>query len=180
MFVTISLLLAACTAPKCRGGSDLRVSLSRLRSTVVLVDQAAEYLPALHRRGQWHDDHLVMIGWPLVPGLVLEEITRQQALCLGAQEPPPGRGQTARSGSAAAGAEDTPHSRLTDLVAQAGQLAVHPAVSPGRVLPRQPQHQVADLLASPLATRPSRVGPFSREETAMPGQQRSRGNQPTA
>ena len=35
-----------------------------------------------------------------------------------------------------------------DLVTEPGQLAVHPAVSPGRVLPRQPQHQVADLFAS--------------------------------
>jgi hypothetical protein len=34
---------------------------SRLRGLVVLVDQAAEYLPALHRR---HDGWLVMVGWP--------------------------------------------------------------------------------------------------------------------
>jgi hypothetical protein len=37
---------------------------------VVLVDQAAEYLPALYRHGQWHDDRFVMIGRPLVPRLV--------------------------------------------------------------------------------------------------------------
>jgi hypothetical protein len=34
-----------------------------------------------------------------------------------------------------------------------------PAVSPGRVLPRHPQHQVADLLAGRRASRPTRVGP---------------------
>jgi hypothetical protein len=33
---------------------------------VVLVDHAAEYPPALHRRVQRHDDHLVMIGWPML------------------------------------------------------------------------------------------------------------------
>jgi RibD C-terminal domain len=32
------------------------------------------------------------------------------------------------------------------VVAKTGQLAVYPAVSPRRVLPRYPQHQVADLL----------------------------------
>jgi hypothetical protein len=37
---------------------------------VVLVDHAAEHLPALYRRGQRHDDHLVMIGRPLIPRLV--------------------------------------------------------------------------------------------------------------
>ena len=44
--------------------------MSRLRGPVVLIDHAAEYLPALHRRGKRHDDRLVMIGWPLLPGLV--------------------------------------------------------------------------------------------------------------
>jgi len=37
---------------------------------VVLVDHAAEYLPALHRRVQRYDDQLVMIGGPLIAGLV--------------------------------------------------------------------------------------------------------------
>jgi hypothetical protein len=36
---------------------------------VVLVDHAAEHAPTPHRRGQRHDDHLAMIGWPLLPGL---------------------------------------------------------------------------------------------------------------
>jgi hypothetical protein len=34
---------------------------------VVLVDHAAEDLPALHRRVQQYDGRLVMIGWPLLP-----------------------------------------------------------------------------------------------------------------
>jgi hypothetical protein len=37
---------------------------------VVLVDHAAKYLPALHQRVQKYNDGLVMIGWPLLPGLV--------------------------------------------------------------------------------------------------------------
>jgi hypothetical protein len=50
--------------------SDLQVSVKSLRGTAVLVDHAAEHLTALHRRIQWHDDQFVMIGWPLLPGLM--------------------------------------------------------------------------------------------------------------
>lgn len=76
------------------------------------------------------------------------------------------------------GAEDPAGGRLTDLVAEAGQLAVHSTVSPGRVLPYQPQHQAADLLASPRAARPVRVGALAADETTVPGQQGSRRDQP--
>lgn len=37
---------------------------------MVFVDYAAKYLPALHRRVQRYDDRPVMIGWPLLPGLM--------------------------------------------------------------------------------------------------------------
>ncbi len=37
---------------------------------MVLVDHAAEHLPAQYRRSQGHDDRLVVIGRPLLPGLV--------------------------------------------------------------------------------------------------------------
>jgi hypothetical protein len=50
--------------------ADLRVLVTRLRGSVVLVDHAAEHFAALHWRGPRHDDHLVMIGWALMPGLV--------------------------------------------------------------------------------------------------------------
>jgi hypothetical protein len=41
--------LSAHTAPKCRNRSDLQVSASHSGGSVVLVDHAAEYLPALYR-----------------------------------------------------------------------------------------------------------------------------------
>ncbi len=44
--------------------------MTGLRRPVILVDHAAEDLPALHRPVQGHDDRLVLIRWPLVPGLV--------------------------------------------------------------------------------------------------------------
>jgi len=37
---------------------------------VVLVDHAAKHLPALHRRVQRYNNRFVMIGWPLLPGLM--------------------------------------------------------------------------------------------------------------
>ena len=71
-------------------------------------------------------------------------------------------------------AQDPADCRLADLVAEAGQLAVHAAVSPRRVLGRQPQYQVADLLARPRAAGPVRVRPFPGDQAAVLGQQYSR------
>src|SRR5215472_7225528 len=109
-----------------------------------------------------------------------EEITRQQALSLGAQERPPGGIHAAGSRPAPASPQDPADGRLADMMAETGQLAVDPAVSPGRVLTCQPQHQVADLLARSRPARRARVGPSAGEETAMPRQPGSRRNQPAA
>jgi len=58
--------------------------------------------------------------------------TAQQALGLGAQEGAPAGAQASRGRPVAASAEDPPHGRCSDLKAEAGQLAVHPAVpTPG-------------------------------------------------
>ena len=108
-----------------------------------------------------------------------EEVTRQQTCRLDAEEPALGGVQAARSRPVPAGAEDPLHSRLADMVAKPGELAVHPPVSPGRVLFRQPQHQVADVRTGPGAARPVRVSPLAGDQTAVPGQQGSRRNQPT-
>jgi hypothetical protein len=75
---------------------------------------------------------------------------------LGAQEPTPGGVQAARSGPAAPCADNPADDCSADLMAEAGQLALHPAVSPGWVLPCQPQHQRADLRLA--AGRPGRLG----------------------
>jgi hypothetical protein len=85
-----------------------------------------------------------------------------------------------RADRASGTAEDPPDGRRADAVAEAGQLAVHPAVSPRRVLPRQPQHQVADLLAGLRTARPVRVGPLAGDQTVVPGQQRFRRDQSAA
>ncbi len=63
------------------------------------------------------------------------------------------------SGPGVPGAHDPPHGRRADLLAEAREFAVHPAVSPGGVLPCEPQHQVLDFLAGLRASRPMGVGP---------------------
>src|SRR5690348_11088016 len=71
-----------------------------------------------------------------------EEITRQQALRLSAQERSPGGIQAARSGPVPPRSADPADGRLADVVAEPGQLAVDSAVAPSWVLRRQPQHLI--------------------------------------
>ena len=75
----------------------------------------------------------------------VEEIAGQQPVRLGAQERPPGGVRVPQGRSAPLGSQDPPYGRCADLVAEPGQFAMYPAVPPGRVLLRQPQHQLADL-----------------------------------
>jgi hypothetical protein len=59
-----------------------------------------------------------------------------------------------------------------------GQFAVHTSVSPAGVLPRQPEHQVADLPTGLTAARPILVRPAPFDQATVPGQQRARCHQP--
>jgi hypothetical protein len=77
-----------------------------------------------------------------------------------------------RGGGPAAPDQDPPDGRLADVVTETSQFPVHPAVPPGRVLPRQPQHQVANLPAGPGAAWPARIRPLACDQAAVPGQQR--------
>lgn len=72
--------------------------------------------------------------------------------------------------SAPPGAQDPPDGRLADLVTEAGQLAVHSAVSPGRVLMRQSQRKLAYFLADPGAAWPVGICPLALDQPAVPGQ----------
>src|SRR5215472_5672292 len=76
-----------------------------------------------------------------------EEIAGEQATGRSAQERPPGGARVPRRRPAPPGARDPPHRRSADLVTGPAQFAGHFAVSPGRVLPRQPRHQGAELRA---------------------------------
>jgi hypothetical protein len=61
-----------------------------------------------------------------------------------------------QGGPVTAGAEDTPDSRHADLVAEADRLAVHPAVSRGRVLPAS--RSTRSRICWPATGRPGRSG----------------------
>ncbi len=108
----------------------------------------------------------------------MEEIAGQQAIGLSTQERPPGGIHAPRGRTAPPGAQDPPHRGLADLVTEPAQFAAHPAVSPGRVLPRKPQYQGADLRAGARPTWPVRVRPLACDQPTVPGQQRTRRDQP--
>ena len=110
----------------------------------------------------------------------VEEIARQQAAGLRPEECPPGGVQIARNRAVAARPQDPPHRRRADVVAEAGQFAVHPTISPGRVIPREPQDQVPDFRAGAGASWPAWIGPGARDKAAVPGQQRARRDEPVA
>jgi Resolvase, N terminal domain len=78
----------------------------------------------------------------------------------------------------AAGRAGSPDGRVADLVTEPGQLAVHSAVSPGRVLSRQPQRKLAYFLADPGPAWPVGIRPLALDQLAVPGQHGARHNQP--
>src|ERR1039457_5461965 len=86
------------------------------------------------------------------------------------QERPPGGVQMAGCRPVTPGPQDPPHGRLADQVTESAQLAMHPAVSPGGVLLRQPQHQVADLRAGSRTACLARKRPLAADQTTVQGQ----------
>src|SRR5258707_15806907 len=82
----------------------------------------------------------------------VKEIAGQQAISLRAQERSPRSVQVRRDRPAPPGAQDPPYRRLADVGSEPAQFTLHSAVSPGRVLPRQPPYQVTDLLAGSRTT----------------------------
>ena len=96
----------------------------------------------------------------------------------GAQESAPAGARTAWRGPVPPGPQHPPDGRLAHVAAGGGQLATGPAVSPGGVLPGQPQRPVADSCAGRWPAWPSRIGPVAGAETAVPGQHSSRCEEP--
>ena len=73
-----------------------------------------------------------------------EEVTCQHRVRLRAAELPPGRSGPAWCRVQTGPVQDVPHRRGSDAVAEAEEFAVDAPVTPGRVLPRQPEHQRTD------------------------------------
>ena len=100
----------------------------------------------------------------------VEEVDRQHAGGLGAQElPPRGVGVPQRSWWDAVAPKDPPDRRGADAVAEGEKFTADPLVSPGRVVRRHPHHQRGDGVVDRRATRlPVRVGPLLAHQAAMP------------
>jgi hypothetical protein len=89
-----------------------------------------EHPPGLHLHDEQHVQALEE------DRVDVEEVAGQQAVRLGEQERAPGGIRVPRGRPAPPGAQDPPHRRLADAMAEPAWLAMDSAVSPGRVLPR--------------------------------------------
>jgi hypothetical protein len=103
----------------------------------------------------------------------MQEVDREDPGGLGVQELLPRRARPARRWIDARGVQDLPDGGRRDRHAELGQLAVDPAVSPLRVLPRQANGKAGD---APDCWRAAGLASFagvilSPGQPAMPGQQ---------
>ena len=92
-----------------------------------------------------------------------EEIDREHALCLRSQKGTPGQPDAFAGRAESRLAQDLRDGRRRDGDAEPVQLARDPLVAPARVLPRQPQHQLA--ISSPIGGRPLRLEYVQRRAT---------------
>jgi hypothetical protein len=104
----------------------------------------------------------------------VHETDRDDPGGLSAQELPPARARAPRRRIDARGMQDLPHGGRRDCHADLRQLAVDPAVSPQRILPRQPDDKAGDARDRRRATWPAPPAGvvLLRRQPAVPGQQR--------
>jgi hypothetical protein len=81
---------------------------------------------------------------PQQHGVHVDEVGREDAAGLGGQELLPGRARAARRGIDPGGVQDLPHSGGSDRVAELDEFALHAPVTPGRILRRHADHELAD------------------------------------
>src|SRR3954452_21366937 len=90
--------------------------------------------------------------------------------------PPTGVGVPRWCGWDAVALQDPPDRRGAHAVAEFEQLAPDPHVTLSRILPRHPHHQRGEDLLDRWPSGPIWIGPSSPDETAMPAQDRVRGD----
>src|SRR5450759_1401140 len=110
-----------------------------------------------------------------------EEVAREHALRLAADELAPGKPSAPSRRSEPGAGEDPTDARWGDLDTERDQLSGDPLVSPPRVLPRESQHELADIPADLGAdgTAP-RIRPVLGDEPAVPCEKRFRGDEERA
>jgi len=108
----------------------------------------------------------------------VEEVAGQHPLGLGTQKCPPRRIHVTWRRTDAVGAQDSPDSRVSELVAKANEFTVHSAISPLRVFSGEPVDQLADLGIHRRTTWPIRVLPPAALQATVPSQQSGWRDQP--
>ena len=113
-------------------------------------------------------------------GVEVEEVRGQQSGCLGSEKGAPVGVYPARRRAQMSGGQDAADGAGSDVVSESGELALDAAVSPARVLPCQPDDELAQLGANAGATGRARVGPFLGDQASVPGQQGGGGDESVA
>ncbi|WP_413106208.1 hypothetical protein [Streptomyces sp. Inha503] len=115
-------------------------------------------------------------------GVHVHEIASEQCVSLRAQEGTPGLlACSLRCGRQTGAAQDAPDRSGGHPMAKPSQLTLDPDVSPGRVLSRQALDERRNLFCQRWPTRSDRcLTPLPAHQTAVPGRQRPRGDQPIA
>ena len=109
----------------------------------------------------------------------MEEIAREQAMCLLAEELLPTRTRASWCRRQTGSGEDPADRALPHAVSEPGRFALNTAVTPSRVVPSQPQDQSTDVGGDRRTSGRARVGPMLGDQPAMPRQQRRWCHEPT-
>ncbi len=128
--------------------------------------------------GDFHDEQDVESAQR--DGVEVEEVAGQQPSRLGLAEGAPVGVYPARRWAQAWGGQDAADGAGADVVSEAGEFALDAAVSPARVLPCQPDDELAELAVDARATGLVRVGPFLGDQASVPGQEGGGGDESVA
>jgi hypothetical protein len=129
----------------------------------------------VHRAGaHFHDKQDVKPAQ--ADGVEGEKVGGQQTGGLSAEEGSPAGVCSPWCRPEACSGQDSADRTGPQAVSEPDEFAVDSAVPPGRILVRYAQDQVAQFVADRWAATLVRIGPFSGDQAAVPGQQRSRGD----
>ena len=113
-------------------------------------------------------------------GVEVEQVAGQDGVRLGPQELRPGRSGPPRRGVDAGAMQDGPDGGGADPIAEAGELAVEAAVSPGGVLGGQTENEAAQASGDGGSTGPDGLcGRAAGDQLAVPAQDGGRRDQET-
>jgi hypothetical protein len=86
----------------------------------------------------------------------------------------------ARRRAQMSGGQDAADGAGSDVVSESGELALDAAVSAARVVPGQPDDELAQLGTNAWATGRARIGPFLGDQALVPGQEGGGGDESVA